>query len=265
MSLLIDADYLAYKTCAACEDEVDFGDDVIVVTSKFSEVLLMFKRELDNISNRIGYYDDITLFFSSSRNFRKKIYPDYKGHRNRKKPCGYKRLLNWCGDHYATIMVDELEADDALGIFATDPVELSAGHILCSPDKDMRQIPGLLYDLTNPVTEITKEEGDLWHFIQTLSGDQTDGYAGVPTIGTKRAAGILEKEGCNWKAVLDTFISKGMTEEDALRNARLAKILQYENFDHDTNTPILWTPTSTSNGVDSGAELQVEETAGSAA
>jgi DNA polymerase-1 len=55
-----------------------------------------------------------------------------------------------------------------------------------------------------------------------------------------------------------------MTEEDALRNARLAKILQYENFDHDTNTPILWTP-STSDGVDSGTEFQAAETAGSAA
>jgi DNA polymerase I len=265
MTLLIDADYLAYKTCAACEDEADFGDDVIVVTSRFSEVLVMFKRELENICRRIGYFDDITLFFSSSTNFRKTISPDYKGHRNRKKPCGYKRLLNWCGDNYVTIMIDNLEADDALGIFATDPVEAQAGHILCSPDKDMRQIPGLLYDLTNPVTEITKEEGDLWHFIQTMSGDQTDGYAGVPTIGTKRAAAILEKEGCNWKAVLDTFISKGMTEEDALRNARLAKILQFENFDHDANIPILWTPTTSSNGVDSGTKLQAEASAGSAA
>jgi DNA polymerase I len=94
MTLLIDADYLAYKTCAACEDEADFGDDVIVVTSRFSEVLTMFKRELENISRRIGHFDDITLFFSSSTNFRKTISPDYKGHRNRKKPCGYKRLLN---------------------------------------------------------------------------------------------------------------------------------------------------------------------------
>jgi DNA polymerase-1 len=114
------------------------------------------------------------------------------------------------------------------------------------------------------VTEITKEEGDLWHFIQTMSGDQTDGYAGVPTIGTKRAAAILEKEGCTWKSVLDTFISKGMTEADALQNARLAKILQFENFDHDANIPILWTPT-TSCGADSGAKLQVKEIEGSAA
>jgi DNA polymerase-1 len=217
----------------------------------------MFKRELENICNRIGHYDDITLFFSSSTNFRKKIYPDYKGHRNRKKPCGYKRLLNWCGDNYPTIIIDDLEADDALGIFATDPVEAAAGHILCSPDKDMRQIPGLLYDLTNPVTEITKEEGDLWHYIQTMSGDQTDGYAGAPGIGIKRANAILEKNGFSWQTVVDVFVDREMTEDEALLNARLAKILQFTDFDHESNTPILWQPPTTSDGIDNRAAVQV--------
>ena len=37
MSLLIDADYIVYKCCAGAETEIDFGDDVIVVTSLFSE------------------------------------------------------------------------------------------------------------------------------------------------------------------------------------------------------------------------------------
>ena len=264
MTLLIDADYLAYKSCAACEDEVDYGDDLIVVTSRFNEVLDMFQRELMSIAECMGMFDDFILFFSSPVNFRKKISPDYKGHRNRKKPCGYKRLLNWCGENYITIMVDGLEADDALGIYATDPIEAEAGHILCSPDKDMRQIPGLLFDLTNPVTEITKEEGDRWHFVQTMSGDQTDGYAGIPSIGIKRATALLDQQGCTWETVVNAFESKDLTVEDALRNARLAKILQYENFDHDNNTPILWTPAS-SNGADRGAELQAETLAGSAA
>jgi DNA polymerase-1 len=262
MSYLVDADYLAYKTCASCEDESDFGNDVIVVTSRFSEVLAAFQSEINRLVNNLGGMDDVMLFFSSSTNFRKKIYPDYKGHRNRKKPCGYKRLLNWCGDNYTTLMIDDLEADDALGIFATDPIERDAGHILCSPDKDMRQIPGLLYDLTNPVTEITKEEGDRWHMIQTMSGDQTDGYAGVPGIGIKRAVALFEKKGWTWNTIVETFEEKELTEDDALLNARLAKILQHENFDSDSNTPILWTP-ATSDGAEGGTELQASAAAGS--
>ena len=45
MSLLIDADYIVYKCCAACETEIDYGDDVIVVTSKFSEALAAVERD----------------------------------------------------------------------------------------------------------------------------------------------------------------------------------------------------------------------------
>lgn len=261
MTLLIDADYLAYKTCASCEDEIDYGDDLIVVTSRFSEVLKVFQDELMSIADCMGMFDDFILFFSSPQNFRKKIYPDYKGHRQRKKPCGYKRLLNWCGDNYVTMMIDNLEADDAIGIFATDPMEADQEHIICSPDKDMRQIPGLLFDLTNPVTEITKEEGDRWHLIQTMSGDQTDGYAGAPGIGIKRADAIFEKKGCSWETVVETFEDKGLTKDDALMNARLARILRYSDFDHETNEPILWTPTA-DRRTDDGAELQAEEAAG---
>ena len=255
MTLLIDADFFAYKTCAACEDEIDYGDDLIVVTSRFSEVLEMFQKELMSIAECMGQFDDFILFFSSPNNFRKKIFPDYKGHRNRKKPCGYKRLLNWCGDNYITMVVDNLEADDALGIYATDPIESESELIICSPDKDMRQIPGLLFDLKNPVIEITKEEGDRWHLIQTMSGDQTDGYAGAPGIGIKRADALLEKHGCCWGTVIQTFEERGMTADDALLNARLARILQHSDYNFDTDEPILWTPT-TSDGDDGGAAVQ---------
>ena len=37
MKLLIDADFIVYKCCAAAESEIDWGDDVITVVSKFSE------------------------------------------------------------------------------------------------------------------------------------------------------------------------------------------------------------------------------------
>ena len=34
MKILVDADFSVYKCTAAAEDEIDFGDDVIVVTSR---------------------------------------------------------------------------------------------------------------------------------------------------------------------------------------------------------------------------------------
>ena len=68
MSLLIDADYIVYKCCAANESEIDWGDDVIVVSSRFSEAYDMVERELFKISNDLGCFDDSILFFTDSIN-----------------------------------------------------------------------------------------------------------------------------------------------------------------------------------------------------
>ena len=45
MKLLIDADYIVYKSCAAAETEIDFSDDVILVTSNFSDALSATNKE----------------------------------------------------------------------------------------------------------------------------------------------------------------------------------------------------------------------------
>ena len=95
MKILIDCDYIVYKCCAAAETEMDFGDDVIVVTSNFSDAYKCVKRDLDRIQSDLGSFDDeLILFFTSPQNFRKKILPEYKGHRQRKKPCGFKRVIS---------------------------------------------------------------------------------------------------------------------------------------------------------------------------
>lgn len=242
MSLLIDADYVVYKCCAATETEIDFGEDLIVVTSRFSEAYEYVERELYNIASDLGCFDDSILFFSDSVNFRKSIDPAYKGHRNRKKPCGYKRVINKLKEDYHVVVMPTLEADDALGIYATK----EPGHILCSPDKDMRQIPGQLFDLTQEVVEITPEMGDRWHLIQAMAGDQTDGYAGIPGIGIKRAEALLEANGATWQTVVDAFAAKDLDESVALMNARLAKILQCDDYDFTNQEPRLWNPSSDS-------------------
>ena len=239
MKILCDAAFIVYKSCAATETEVDFGDDIILVTSKFSDAYAATKRELTKIRDKFGSFSDIILFFSDSVNFRKEILPDYKGHRNRKKPCGYKRVINQLKTEFEVIMMPELEADDALGIYATQ----YPGNIIVSPDKDLKQIPGQLYNFDETFT-ITPEAGAKWHLIQTLAGDQTDGYPGVPGIGVKRAEALFEKDGYSWDTVLTAFKDKGYTALTALTNARLARILTVEDYDFKKKKPRLWNPTS---------------------
>ena len=146
----------------------------------------------------------------------------------------------------------ELEADDAMGIYATQ----HPGNIIVSPDKDMKQIPGKLYNLEDTIT-ITPEEGAKWHLIQPLAGDQTDGYSGVPGIGVKRAETLFNKEGYSWATVVKAFTDKGLTEEDALLNARLARILTIEDYETEQQEPKLWTPEATYT-IDTGTGLQDE-------
>ena len=249
MNLLIDADFIVYKCCAACETEIDYGEDVIFVTSNYSDAYKAVTNEISKITKQFGDFAKPILFFSDSNNFRKKISPEYKGHRNRKKPCGYKRVIRNLRIQYEVIVMKTLEADDAMGIYAT----AHPGNIIVSPDKDMRQIPGKLYNLET-TQDITAKEGAKWHYIQTLAGDQTDGYSGVPGIGVKRAETLFDKEGYSWDTVVKAFTDKGLTVDDALLNARLARILTLDDYDTERQEPILWTPKVTA-AVDDGTGL----------
>jgi len=239
MKLLIDADFIVYKACAAAETEIDWGDDTILVTSNFSDAYRATNRELTKIRNKFGSLSTLILFFSDSTNFRKKIMADYKGHRNRKKPCGYKRVINKLKTEFEVIIMPTLEADDSMGVYSTK----HPGNIIVSPDKDMKQIPGKLYNLDGTFT-VSEHEGKAWHLIQALSGDQTDGYSGVPGIGVKRAETLFKEKGYSWRTVVTAFTDKGLTETDALVNARLAKILTVDDYDFTKNKPILWNPSA---------------------
>ncbi len=133
-------------------------------------------------------------------------------------------MVNHCRDNYNFVCREGLEADDSIGIDATNPKYMNEDFIVVSPDKDMKQIPGVLWNLTDDVEEITKEDGDKWHLIQSLAGDPTDGYSGCPGIGVKRALELLNKHDSKWEAICQAFRERGLSDDDALLNARLAKI-----------------------------------------
>ena len=75
-------------------------------------------------------------------------------------------------------------------------------------------------------------------------GDATDGYKGCVGCGPKRADQILDKvkDKNYWPAVVEAYKEAEMTEDDALRNLRLAKILQADGWDPVNQVPILITP-----------------------
>lgn len=239
LKLLIDADYFFYRAASAAEDEHEYSEELTVIVGDFAKGKRIVEQEIKNLTDRFDT-KDILLFFTDKKNFRKAIDPNYKGNRTKRKPCGYLRLKNWGLETYPSLIKPELEADDCLGIVATNgSVD---NFVLVSPDKDMAQIPCRIYDLKNEYTQ-TPAQAERLLYLQCLTGDSTDGYKGCAGIGPKRAGAILDsaKNGY-WEACVKTYKDAGMTEEDALRNLRLARILQAEDWDAEKQEPILFTP-----------------------
>jgi DNA polymerase-1 len=249
--LLIDADVIAYNAASACMQEIEFSPGYYTWQSSFEEVLSTFDAQIETIKETLDG-DEIKLCLTDSEgNFRKAVLPTYKGKRG-KKPLVLKALKEFLVSDRQAYFRPGLEGDDCMGILAT--VKSSDERIIVSIDKDMKQIPGKWVRWPDAVvTTIEPAEADYFHILQTLTGDVTDGYSGVPGIGPKKAAALLEPfvvEGkyptfdnaAAWAAVVEVYGSKGLTEEDALVQARVARILRASDYDFKLKQPILWTP-----------------------
>jgi DNA polymerase I len=238
--LLLDGDILAYRTCWAAQTEVQWDDGIVTTGTNLRELEVTAKQSMDHWKEKLGL-DEMVVAFSDPRGryFRHNILEDYKGNRkSTKKPLGYKHLVKHIHENYTTMVLPECEADDVLGILATDGTH---DDTIVSIDKDMLTIPGKYYNMDTEITEtITAELADYMHLYQTLVGDSTDNYKGCPGVGPKKAAEILRTP--TWPQVLLTFISKGFTEADALVQAQVARILRADDYDFTREEVVLWEP-----------------------
>ncbi len=87
---------------------------------------------------------------------------------------------------------------------------------------------------------ITKKQADYNFFYQCLVGDPTDNYKGATTYGEVKTKKTLTKKKNLWSVVKDCFKEQGLTENDALVQARLARILRNTDYDFKKKQPILW-------------------------
>lgn len=238
--LLIDADPIVYKAASAAEEELEFDPELTVVVGNFRRGKQIVEQEIKNLCSRFET-SKLILFFTDTVNFRKEVDPTYKGNRIRRKPAGYKKLKEWAKDQWEYEQLPSLEADDALGIFATSGAYKD--FVLCSPDKDMEQFPCRIFNGKEEFSQ-TPEKAEYKRWLQALTGDQTDGYGGVPGVGPKKAEAILKhvKDGDYYSVVRDAYIQAGLEEDDAIRNIRLATILTADMWDEVNEKPILFTP-----------------------
>ena len=238
--LALDTDILLYRSTSAAEREVDWGDDVWSLWSDLKDAKDAFREQVESIGKKLGVDNVVCALSDSKVNYRKQIDPTYKSNRRgTRKPVGYAAMKDWVRHNYNTIMKPGLEGDDCLGILATRP---GNSCIVVSDDKDLMGIPGQLFRPSkDELLEINVDDADRFFLTQVLTGDPTDGYKGVPGIGPKKAEAILGPRP-HWGAVEQAFIKAGLTKDDALTQARLARILRWSDWDAEKGEPILWKP-----------------------
>lgn len=240
MLLAIDTDILAYKATSSSETEIDWGGDIWSLQMDMAEARRSFEFQIDQIKERLGSNEVLCCLSDHAGNFRKDVYPEYKsGRRKTRKPVGYVAFCDWVRATYATATRPMLEADDVLGIIST--MKENQGKVtVVSDDKDLKTIPGRLYrPMADELLEISEADADRFFLTQVLTGDPTDGYKGVPGIGPKKAEAILGPRP-HWGAVEKAYIDAGMTRDDAITQARLARILRWSDWSE--GGPKLWTP-----------------------
>jgi DNA polymerase-1 len=241
-TLLIDADVLAYGCSAAKETAYEWEPGYWTWHCDEHEVRAAIDEELDRLMGELEGTDFKLCLTDSEENFRKSILPTYKGNRAKvKKPLVLKAIREWMISEKGAYLRPHLEGDDCMGILATWS-KLKGEKVIVSIDKDMKTIPGLYCRSPEEgIVEITEAEADFHHLYQTLIGDQTDGYTGLPGCGPKKALAILHDDP-SWPAVVAAYEKSGLTEADALVQARVARILRASDYDFKTKEPILWRP-----------------------
>jgi DNA polymerase-1 len=248
--LLIDGDIIAFKAACAAETGVSFdGGDTYAATASLPEASFLAENMLAALLEKFGTSEHL-LAFSDAANWRKAVYPPYKANRQGKpKPLVLSPLRERLKERHTCWQRPGLEADDILGILATSRRILKehAEKIIVSIDKDLKCIPGLFHNMTDgSTTEITNLEADRWHMLQTLCGDRADNYPGCPGIGQVIGGRILEAGRSYaewWPLVVKAYQKAGQTEEDALTQARIARICRVSDFDYKKKEVILWNPT----------------------
>ena len=242
MALLIDADWLLYAACSACECDIRWDEWINTLHLEQSDAKSYITHQVQKWQEATGV-SDVVMCLSSYPTFRHQLSTEYKANRTgRRKPLGLRDLRTWLSAEWPTRCHENLEADDVMGILMTsgqyrDPIMVTA-------DKDMRTIPGRL--LRMDVMEInTLGDANRNWMTQALVGDTSDNSPGLNGVGPVKAEKLLAD--CKtlpemWDTVVGAYRKGGETFGAALLTARMARILRYGDYDFTSGSVELWDP-----------------------
>jgi 5'-3' exonuclease len=168
-------------------------EDLGIAQARANNLLLNIKAEVNSTEH--------TIFLSGGENFRKTIYPNYKANRNdQERPVYLEPLREWLVTEWGAKVTDGIEADDALGMSQTH------NTVVCSLDKDLRQVPGWHYswEIVGTSTlgkqwkkeasllQVSEQEGMFNLYWQLVMGDTADNVPGFDGKMRQKVPKFLE-------------------------------------------------------------------------
>jgi len=187
MIAAIDADSIVYIIAWAHRENKKEELGMIEFVHQRCDSFFQYLIETSKATKYIG-------FFSAKKSFRNREYlvAPYKGARPPKPEFVQEWeevIKEYFTKTYGFITFTDLEADDLVSVVN----ELFPRVIVCSPDKDLKQLQGTLFDYKkNEIHTITAFDA-LYHlYTQMLTGDVSDNVKGVPGLGPAKVAKLFE-------------------------------------------------------------------------
>jgi len=147
------------------------------------------------------------IFDSAKKNFRNEIYSEYKANRS-ETPEDLIPQFEYIRKavkafNLPSVELINYEADDLLATYAKQIVDAGAKVTVISSDKDLMQLVSKKVRLYDPMKNKVLGENEVFEKfgvkpnqvidVQSLAGDPSDNIPGVPGIGVKTAAELINK------------------------------------------------------------------------
>ena len=157
------------------------------------------------------YQEDkiIVIFDAARKNFRNKIYPDYKANRGDTPEdlIPQFELIRQCVEAFniKQLELDGYEADDIIASYTKLASNKQIDSLIVSSDKDLMQLVNKNVSMLDPMKNINIGINQVIEkfgvepkkviFIQALTGDKIDNIPGAPGIGPKTALELIKEYG----------------------------------------------------------------------
>ncbi|MDQ2704459.1 MAG: DNA polymerase I, partial [Pseudomonadota bacterium] len=180
---------------------------------------MVWKLMQDSRNTEVGVVPThfAVIFDYSSKTFRNELYADYKANRSAPPDDLIPQfgLIREATRAFSLpcIEMEGFEADDIIATYARLACETGADTTIISSDKDLMQLVGPTVSMYDPmkdrqigVPEVVEKWGvppEKMIDLQAMMGDSVDNVPGVPGIGQKTAAQLLEQFGD-----LDTLLAR---------------------------------------------------------